>query len=269
MSIIDKAGKEVSSATPNVFDALLEIKFRLITVPIFCVVIGLAVQAVTTERNVGVIMIELGTFATPAQPNPVPLAGAEQIKARLRQNSWNIRDDYPRSVIMPTRVENDVVTVTGTAKGPERTKQYLATLVQMEIDFQNDRLEKMKKAQLERMVILQENLEKFKSQRDAKEAQIIQTDDPIAMLAIQQGIDQASVLIGGIQKELDTYTVLNASDLFVDSTQVILEPLIVASSGWYRPLIAGAVGLGIGLLFTILIAIIAILGSFGPGKKKG
>ena len=89
------------------------------------------------------------------------------------------------------------------------------------------------------------------------------------MLAIQQGIDQASVLIGGIQKELGTYTVLNSSDLFVDSTQVILEPLIVASSAWYRPLIAGAVGLGIGLLLTILIAIVAIIGSFAPGKEKG
>jgi hypothetical protein len=166
-------------------------------------------------------------------------------------------------------VENDVVTVTGTGKGNERTKQYLSALVQREIDFQNDRLEKMKKVQTQRMATLQENLEKFKGQRDALEVQSKQTDDPIAMLAVQQGIDNASARIGGIRKELDSYAVLNASDLFVDSTQVILEPLIVASSDWYRPLIAGVVGLGIGLLLTFLIAIIAVIRALSSAKNNG
>ena len=232
MGIIDEADEEVTAAAPTVFDALVGIKFLLITVPVVCVGIGLATQAVTTERNVGMIKFELGSFATPDQPSPFPLAEAEQLKVRLRQHSRDIRDDYPRSVLITTLVENDVVTVTGTSKGDERTKQYLSALVQREIDFQNDRLEKMKKAQTQRMATLQEILEKMKGQRDALEAQIKQTDDPIAMLAVQQGIDNASARIGGIQKELDTYAVLNASDLFVDSTQVILEPLIVASSDW-------------------------------------
>jgi hypothetical protein len=166
-------------------------------------------------------------------------------------------------------IENDVVTVTGTARGDELTKQYLLALAQLELDFQNDRLEKMKTVQLQRMATLRENLEKFKGQRDALESQIKNVDDPISMLAAQQGIDNASTRIGGIQKELDTYAVLNASDLFVDVTEVILEPIIVASSSWYRPLIAGGVGLGIGLLLTFMIGLIAIIFSLSSSKKEG
>jgi hypothetical protein len=268
MTTNDKAKEEVSGVTPKIIDALYHIKFRLITIPIVCIVLGLAIQAVTTERNVTMIKFKLGSIATPAQPNPVSLAESEQIQARIRQNSWGIRDDYPRSIILSTLVDGDVVTVTGTAKGAEQSKQYLAAIVQIEIDFQNGRLEKMKRAQSERMARLQRNLEKFKKQRDAKEAQIIRTENPIASLAIQQGIDQASVFIRNIEEELDTHDFLNASDLFVDSTKVILDPLIIASSGWYRPLIAGVFGLLIGLLFTVLIAIIAIVGEFSTDSKK-
>ena len=261
MGIVEEAEEHVTAAAPKGFDALVNIKFLLITVPIACVVIGLATQAVTGERNVGMIKFELGSFATPDQPSPFPLAEPEQIKVRLRQHSWDIRDDYPQSVLITTVVEGDVVTVTGTDKGDERTKKYLSVLVQREIDFQNDRLEEIKKVQAQRMAALQQNLEKFKGQRDALEARIKQTDAPVAMLAVQQGIDNASARIGGIRKELDTYAVLNASDLFVDSTQVILEPRIVASSEWYRPLIAGAISLGIGLFLTFLIALFVVMRS--------
>ena len=269
MSIVEKAGEEVTAAAPKVFDALVNIKFLLITIPIICIVIGLATQAVTTERNVGLIKFELGSFATPDRPIQVPLAEAEQLKVRIRQHSLEIKDDYPRSLLVTTLVENDVVTVTGTAKGDEQTKQYLMALAQEELDFQNDRLEKMKKAQAQRMATLQINLEKFNGQRDALETRVKRIDEPISMLAAQQGIDNASARIGGIQKELDAYAVLNASDLFVDSTQVILEPLIVASSNWYRPLIAGAIGLGVGMLLTFLIAIIAVILAFSSSRKNG
>jgi hypothetical protein len=119
------------------------------------------------------------------------------------------------------------------------------------------------------MATLQESLERFKGQRDTLEAQIKQTDEPVAMLAVQQGIDNASARIGRIQKELDSYAVLNASDLFVDSTKVILGPLIVASSNWYRPLIWGAIGLGIGLLLTLLIAIVVVIRALSSGKNSG
>jgi hypothetical protein len=268
MGIVEEAEEQVTAAAPKVFDALVNIKFLLITVPIVCVVIGLATQAVTGERNVGMIKFEMGSFATPDQPSPFPLAEVEQIKVRLRQHSWDIRDDYPQSVLITTVIEGDVIIVTGTDKGDERTKQYLSALAQREIDFHNDRLKKMKKVQAQRMATLQQNLEKFKGQRDALEARINQTDAPVAMLAIQQGIDNASARIGGIQKELDTYAVLNASDLFVDSTQVILEPRIVASSEWYRPLIAGAISLGIGLFLTFLIALFVVIRSISPSRKN-
>jgi hypothetical protein len=268
MGIIEEAEEGVTTAAPKVFDALVDIKFLLIIVPVVCVGIGLASQAVTTERNIGMVKFELGSFATPDRPSPFPLAEAEQVKVRLRQHSRDIRDEYPRSVLYTTLVEHDVVTVTGTDKGDERTKQYLSALVQREIDFQNDRLEKVKKAQIQRMARLKESLEKLKGQRDALEAQIKRTDEPVAMLAIRQGIDNASARIGGKQKELDTYAVLNASDLFVDSTQVILGPIIVASSYWYRPLIWGAIGLGIGFLLTFLIAIIAVIRALSSGKKN-
>lgn len=268
MEIIEQAEEEVAAAAPKVFDALINIKFILITVPLVCVVIGLVTQAVTGERNIGLIKFELGSFATPDYPSPYPLAEVEQVKVRLRQHSWDIRDEFPRSFLIKVLIEGDVVIVTGTDKGDERTKQYLTALVQREIDFQNDRLEKMKAVQAQRMAMLRTNLEKFKSQRDILEGKIKHSEVPVAMLALQQGIDNASERIGMIQKELDTYHVLNANDLFVDSTQIILEPRIVASSEWYRPLIAGAISLGIGLLLTLLIAIIAVIRSLSSAKNS-
>lgn len=267
MSLIEQAGEEVSEATPKMLDALVNIKFLLITVPIACVVIALATQAITSERNVGMIKFEMGSFATPERPVQVPLAEPEQVKVRVRQHSREILDEYPKSAVLTTLLEDDVVIITGTAKGKEKTKSYLTALANKEIEFQNDRLEKMKAAQSQRMEMLHGNLVKFKQQRAALEAQFSESTDPIALLALQQGIDNASMRIANIQKELDAYAVLNASDLFIDSTQVILKPLMVASSNWYRPLVFGAIGLGIGLLITLLIAIVAVLVSFSSGKE--
>ena len=268
MSVIKQAEEEVSAVAPKVFGALGRVKFLLLTVPIVCVVAGLLTQAVTEERNIGVIMFKLGTFATPDKPEPVPLAGEQQLRARLRQHSKDIREEYPKSLLISATVENDVVTVMGTAKGGDlRTKRYLSDLVQREIDFQNRRLEKMQAIQTQRMMAQRKNVEKFKQQRDALEARIAATDIPIAMLAMQQGIDNASTRIAGIQKELDVHAVINASDLFVDTTQVVREPEIIASSDWYRPLIAGSIGLGVGLVLTFLIAIVAVLFSFSSSKR--
>jgi hypothetical protein len=266
MSVIKQAEEEVAAAAPKVLGALGRIKFLILTVPLVCVVAGLLTQAFTQERNIGVIMFKLGTFATPDKPEPAPLAGEQQLRARLRQHSKDIREEYPDSLLISTIVENDVVTVTGTAKGDLRTTRYLSELVQREIDFQNGRLEKMQAVQAQRMTAQRDNLEKFKQQRDALEMRISETDDPIAMLAMQQGIDNASTRIAGIQKELDVHAVLNASDLFVDTTAVIREQEIIASSDWYRPLIAGSIGLGVGLVLTLLIAIVAVLLSFSSSK---
>ena len=88
MGIIEKADQEVSATAPKVFEALANIKFLLITVPILCVVIAIVTQTITTERNIGMILFKLGTIATPASPDPVPLAGENQIRARSCLRSW-------------------------------------------------------------------------------------------------------------------------------------------------------------------------------------
>ena len=195
------------------------------------------------------------------------LAGENQVKLRLRQFSDDIREIHPNSFLITTIIENDVVTVTGIDSGELGTKKYLFDLVQMEIDFQNRRLDAYSKAQKKRMQSLEENLENFTRQREQLQRRINETRDPIAMLAMQQGIDNASSRISSIRLELDTYELLNASDLYIDTTQIIRDPIIVASSNWYRPIIFGAVGLAIGLFLTLVIAIIAVLRAFSRKKK--
>jgi hypothetical protein len=91
MKVIEKAEEEITEAAPKVLDALVNIKLWLITIPIVCVFIGLATQAITTERNVGIVKFEMGSFATPDRPVQVPLAEADQLKVRLRQHSRNMR----------------------------------------------------------------------------------------------------------------------------------------------------------------------------------
>ena len=135
------------------------------------------------------------------------------------------------------------------------------------IDFQNRRFDDYSRAQKKRMQGLEENLENFTRQREQLQRRINETRDPIAMLAMQQGIDNASSRISSIRLELDTYEYLHASDLYIDTTQIIRDPIIVASSNWYRPIIFGAVGLAIGLFLTLVIAIIAVLRAFSSKKK--
>jgi len=267
MGIIEKADQEVSATAPKVFEALANIKFLIITVPVLCVIIAIVTQTITTERNIGMILFKLGTIATPASPDPVPLAGENQIRARLRQHSDDMRvGEYPKSLLIAVKIENDVVTLTGTAKGDLRTKKFLLDLAQLEIDFQNGRFKKMQRVQRRRMKAQEQNLDDFTKQRTVLQRRLETAEDPVAMLALQQGIDNASTRIAGIRKELDTHALLNASDLFVDTTQVIRTPVIIASSNWYRPLIFGSVGLAIGLFLSFIIAIVAVLRAFTPKK---
>ena len=269
MGIIEKADQEVSATAPKVVEAISNIKFLIITVPVLCVVIAIVTQTITTERNIGMILFKLGTIATPASPDPVPLAGENQIRARLRQHSDDMRDgDYPKSLLIAVKIENDVVTITGTEKGDFDTRKYLADLAQHEIDFQNGRFKKMQRVQRRRMKSQEQNLDDFTKQRTVLQRRLETAEDPVAMLALQQGIDNASIRIAGIRKELDTHDLLNASDLFVDTTQVIRRPVIIASSDWYRPLIFGAIGLAVGLFLTLVIVIVVILRAFSPKKHK-
>ena len=265
--IVDKAAAEVEATTPKVMEALGSIKFLLVTIPVACVIIALLMQTVTHERNIGIIAFKMGTFATPQNPEPVMLAGENQVRLRLRQFADEIQQVHPGSFLITTLIENDVVTVTGIDSGDYGTKQYLTDLVQKEIDFQNRRFDDYSRAQKKRMQGLEENLENFTRQREQLQRRINETRDPIAMLAMQQGIDNASSRISSIRLELDTHEYLHASDLYIDTTQIIRDPIIVASSNWYRPIIFGAVGLAIGLFLTLVIAIIAVLRACSSKKK--
>ena len=115
--IVDKAAAEVEATTPKIMEALGSIKFLLVTIPVACVFIALLMQTVTKERNIGVIVVKMGTFATPQNPAPVMLAGENQVKMRLRQFSDDIREIHPNSFLITTIIENDVVTVTGIDSG--------------------------------------------------------------------------------------------------------------------------------------------------------
>ena len=131
------------------------------------------------------------------------------------------------------------------------------------------RLEKLQRIQDRRMQSLRETLENNIRQRSKLQLALEKSPEPIAMLSMQQGIDNASSRISTISKELDTHDLLNASDLFVDTTQVIRTPVIIASSNWYRPVLFGIAGLIVGLFLTLIIAIFAVFKAFsGKGKES-
>jgi hypothetical protein len=267
MSVIAKAEETVIGTTPKVIEALGRIKFLLVVIPIVCVAIGIVSQGITSERNIGSTTFKMGTFATPANPDPVLLANETQVRARLRNFGKELAEtDYPKSLLITAIIDSDVVVVTGTAKGPELTKMYLHDLVQKELDFQNGRLEKLQAVQSERKASLESTLEDL-LMRSENLKQAMQSDpNPVALMAMQQGLDNAGARISSIKQELSTLDLLNASDLFIDTSQFVRPPFIVASSDWYRPLIFGALGLAVGLGLTLLIAIIAIVRAFTKEK---
>ena len=100
MGLIDKAEATVTKHSPQVLVALGRIKFFLIIIPIMSVVIGLLSQFLFPERNVASCSFKIGSFATPANPTPVPLASETQLKARLRATSVELREEYPTFVLL-------------------------------------------------------------------------------------------------------------------------------------------------------------------------
>ena len=75
MKIVDEAEEKVAEAAPKAFDALLDIKYLLIIIPIACALLGLTNQAISTARNIGLIKFKLGNFATSDKPNSMPSPG--------------------------------------------------------------------------------------------------------------------------------------------------------------------------------------------------
>ena len=253
MGLVQKAEESVTSAAPTVVDALNRVKFLLITIPIICVGIGIAAQNLTQEQNIGTVVFKMGTFATSANPEPVLLANETQVRARLRQDSRDMYEHYPKSLLITSVVEEDLVTVTGVASGEFATEKYLADLVQIEIDFQNGRLERLKAVQSQRKQDIQQSLETQTRRLDEIARKLIITNDPVTLLALQQAQDNSYDRVATIKKELLAHKLLNSTDLFIDTTQIVQEPFIIASSNWYRPLIFGLIGLAIGLGLTLII----------------
>lgn len=273
MSLLDKAEETVVGSTPTVIAALSRVKFLLLVVPIVSAAIGALSMGITSERNIGTVAIKMGSFATPANPEPVMLASEKQVRARLRQYARDIKTDFPKSLMIGSIFDGEVITVTGTDKGDLGTERYLLALVQREIDFQNGRLKKLQAVQSDRRQSLETALQELKDRKQSLANELESTPDPIVVLALQQSLDSTTTRISNIKSELSTMSLLNASDLYIDTTQVVQPPFIVASSNWYRPLILGGIGLAIGLGLTLLIALIAIFRALSnkakENKKKG
>ena len=268
MSLLNKAEETVVGSTPTVMAALDRIKFLLLVVPVVCVVIGVLSMGIASERNIGTVVIKMGSFATPANPEPVMLASEKQVRARLRQYARDMETDFPKSFMIGSIFDGEVITVTGTDKGDLGTKKYLLALVQREIDFQNGRLENLQAIQSDRKQSLKTTLQELEVRKRSLATELGSTPDSVVVLALQQSFDSTTSRISNIKSELSTMSLLNASDLYIDTTQVVQPPFIVASSDWYRPLILGGIGLAVGLGLTLLIALIAIFRALSSKAKE-
>jgi len=259
MGIIDEAEKTVSKHTPQVLQELGKVKFFLIVIPIVSTVFGILSQQFIPERNVATCSFKIGSFATPANPQPVLLASESQLKARLRATAIELRDEYPTALLIATRIENDVVTPTVDAVGPEKTVAFLKKVVEPEINLHNGRLDKLQSVQAARKESLEVQLEELAHLADSFSKVHQTSTQPLELLAIQNELNNTRERIGKIKLELSTLSLLNASDLFIDTTQIVQEPRVVYTSEWIRPLVFGVAGLVIGLILIALIVITSII----------
>ena len=259
MSIIDKAEEAVSKHTPHMLHALGKVKLFLIVIPVICVVFGILSEQIMPERNVATCSFKIGSFATPSNPEPVLLASESQLKARLRATAINLRDKYPTAFLLTIAIENDVVTPTANGVGPEKTVAFLKKVIEPEINLHNGRLEKLQSVQDARKESLEIQLGELEFLADSLSKAQQTSTQSIELLAIQNGIDNARERSGKIKLELSTLSLLNASDLYIDTTQMVQEPRVIYSSKWARPLLFGVGGLAVGLILIVLIAITSII----------
>lgn len=259
MGIIDKAEARVIKHTPHVILALGRIKFFLIIIPIISVVIGIMSQFLFPERNIATCSFKIGSFATPANPIPVPLASETQLKARLRATSIQLREEYPTFLMIGTIIDGDVVTPTVSGVGPEKSIDFLEKVIEPEIDLHNGRLEKLQAVQADRRESLERQVAELQSLEESLSSSDATPDSPLELLAIQIGLDNARERISKIKLELSTLALFNASDLYIDKTLIVQEARTVYSSKWTRPLIFGAIGLAIGLFIVLFIALTSVI----------
>lgn len=261
MGLIDKAEETVTKHTPQVIVALGRIKFFLIVIPIISVVLGILSQYLFPERNVASCSFKIGSFATPANQAPVPLASETQLKARLRATSIKLREEYSTFLLIGTIIDNDVVTPTVSGVGPEKSITFLKKVIEPEINLHNSRLEKLQAVQADRRESLERQLAELQVLEDSLSSADLSPDSPLELLAIQIGLDNTRERVAKIKLELSTLALFNASDLYIDKSLIVQEPRIVYSSKWTRPLVFGVVGLAIGLAIIILIAATSIIRS--------
>ena len=261
MSIIDKAEATVTKHTPQVIVALGRVKFFLLVIPILSVVLGILSQYLFPERNVASCSFKIGSFATPANPVPIPLASETQLKARLRATSIELRDEYPTFLVIGTIIDNDVITPTVSGVGPEKSVAFLKKVIEPEITLHNSRLEKLQAVQADRRESLERQRSELQVLEDSLSSSDLSLDSPLELLAVQIGVDNTRERLAKIKLELSTLALFNASDLYIDKTLIVQEPRIIYSSKWTRPLVFGAVGLAIGLVLIILIAATSVIRS--------
>ena len=261
MGLIDKAEETVTKHTPQVIVALGRIKFFLIVIPIISVVLGILSQYLFPERNVASCSFKIGSFATPANQAPVPLASETQLKARLRATSIKLREEYSTFLLIGTIIDNDVVTPTVSGVGPDKSITFLKKVIEPEINLHNSRLEKLQAVQADRRESLERQLAELQVLEDSLSSADLSPDSPLELLAIQIGLDNTRERVAKIKLELSTLALFNASDLYIDKSLIVQEPRIVYSSKWTRPLVFGVVGLAIGLAIIILIAATSIIRS--------
>jgi len=259
MSIIGSVQDTVISHTPHVIDALGKVKFFLIVIPISCVIIGILSQKFLPARYIVTSSFKLGSFATPANPVPIPLASETQLKTRLRAKALELREEYPTTLLLKTIIENDVVSPTVTGVGTEKTLEFMKKMIEPEINLHNSRLEKLQAVQAERRTSLESLLEELQQLTESLSKAQQSSTEPIELLAIQRGLDNTRERIGKIKLELSTLSLLNASDLYIDTTQIVIEPRMLYTTKWSRPLTFGIGGLVIGLIIVSLIAFTSIL----------
>ena len=261
MSIIDKAEATVTKHTPQVIVALGRVKFFLLVIPILSVVLGILSQYLFPERNVATCSFKIGSFATPVNPVPVPLASETQLKARLRATSVELREEYPTFLLIGTIIDGDVVTPTVSGVGPEKSIDFLKKVIEPEINLHNGRLEKLQAVQADRQESLERQLAELQKLEDELSSSDLAPESPLELLAIQIGLDNTRDRVAKIKLELTTLALFNASDLYIDKTLIVQEPRTVYSSKWTRPLVFGAIGLAIGLAIIFVIAATSIIRS--------
>jgi len=268
MSLIGSVQDTVINHTPHVIDALGKVKFFLIVIPISCVIIGILSQKFLPARYIVTSSFKIGSFATPANPVPIPLASETQLKARLRAKALELREEeYPTTLLIKTIIENDVVSPTVTGVGSAKTLEFMKKMIEPEINLHNIRLEKLQAVQAERRASLENLLEELQQLTESLVKAQKSSEAPIELLAIQNGLDNTRERIGKIKLELSTLSLLNASDLYIDSTQIVIEPRMLYTTKWSRPLTFGVGGLIIGLIIVSLIALTSILRTILSKKR--